>query len=178
MSRRAERLPWRASDKLLTSARDYRRHRARTGPVALVLRKVARLRHIFYSICTSSDIDPNAELGEGLKLPHPNGIVVHAEARIGRDCMIMQQVTIGQRSTKGAPTIGDRVYIGAGAKVLGQISIGDGAAIGANAVVLHDVAPGCTAVGIPARVIANSMGIDPCEVEALSCVSTDKASPQ
>jgi len=86
-------------------------------------------------------------------LPHPNGVVMHRDAVIGVNCMIMQQVTIGQLAEGGAPRLGDGVYVGAGAKVLGEITIGDGASIGANAVVLSDVPPGCTAVGIPARVV-------------------------
>lgn len=67
--------------------------------------------------------------------------------------MIMQQVTIGQTAASLGPKIGMNVYIGAGAKVLGEVTIGDGAQIGANAVVLIDVPANCTAVGVPARVV-------------------------
>ena len=91
-------------------------------------------------------------------LPHPNGVIVHARAVIGDDCLIMQQVTIGQLSDIDAPVIGSRVYIGAGAKILGKVVIGDGARIGANAVVLCDVRANWTAVGIPARLIAPKSG--------------------
>ncbi len=151
---RSVRSPWWASEQLIASVQDYRRHRANPGPLARVLRNWARARHLFFSILTASDIDPNAELGPGLKLPHPNGVVIHQAARVGPDCMIMQQVTIGQLADPEAPVIGRGVYIGAGAKVLGPIVIGDGAAIGANAVVLQNVPAGCTAVGVPAKVIA------------------------
>jgi serine O-acetyltransferase len=65
----------------------------------------------------------------------------------------MQQVTLGQVATAGAPTVCRGAFIGAGAKVLGPIRIGEGARIGANAVVLTDVPDGATAVGIPARII-------------------------
>ena len=106
------------------------------------------------SVVTASDISPHARLGAGLKLPHPNGIVIHDDAVIGEDCMIMQQVTIGQLAEAGAPDIGAHVYIGAGAKVLGAVVVGDRARIGANAVVLADVPAGSTAVGIPARISA------------------------
>jgi serine O-acetyltransferase len=83
-------------------------------------------------------------------MPHPNGIVVHSRAQIGRGVTIMHQVTLGERSPAGKggiPTIGDDVFIGAGAKILGDVSVGHGAVIGANAVVTRDVPPGCTVVG-------------------------------
>lgn len=67
--------------------------------------------------------------------------------------MIMQQVTIGQTAQAGAPIIEAGVYVGAGAKILGNIKIGENARIGANAVVLVDVPPNATAIGVPARVI-------------------------
>ena len=90
-------------------------------------------------------------------LPHPNGVVIHPEARVGVNCMIFQQVTLGTAGhgeAKGrAPVVGGHVDIGAGAKILGGVTIGDHAKIGANAVVLCDVPPGATAVGIPARII-------------------------
>jgi serine O-acetyltransferase len=77
--------------------------------------------------------------------------VMHRDVVIGVNCMVMQQVTIGQLATGGVPRVGDGVYVGAGAKVLGPVELGDGAAVGANAVVLHDVPPRTTVVGIPAR---------------------------
>ncbi len=65
----------------------------------------------------------------------------------------MQQVTLGQTGDSGAPTVEEDAYIGAGAKVIGEITIGARARIGANAVVLKDVPPDATAVGVPARII-------------------------
>jgi serine O-acetyltransferase len=117
------------------------------------MRKFARSRHLFWSIVTQSDIEPRATLGQRLMLPHPNGVVIHEDAVIGDDCMIMQQVTIGMIGDGEVPTIGNNVYIGAGAKIIGKVSVGDGARIGANAVVTQDVPPNCTAVGVPARII-------------------------
>jgi serine O-acetyltransferase len=108
---------------------------------------------MFWSIITQSDIGLEANLGRGLMLPHPNGVVIHEDASIGDDCMIMQQVTVGMIGDGEVPRIGNRVYIGAGAKVIGNVIVGDGARIGANAVVLSDVPPDCTAVGVPARVV-------------------------
>lgn len=96
-------------------------------------------------------------------LPHPYGIVMHPQAVIGNRVTVMQQVTIGgkDRSESIAPMIGDDVYIGAGARVLGDVRIGHGAVIGANAVVTRDIPPGVTVVGAnrivttPPRAVAN-----------------------
>jgi serine O-acetyltransferase len=141
------------SKRVLASIESYQHHRARGGLWHKFMRRVARLRHMFWSIITQSDIALEARLGCGLMLPHPNGVVIHEHARIGDNCMIMQQVTVGMIGDGEVPTIGDHVYIGAGAKIIGKLAIGDGARIGANAVVLRDIPPGCTAVGIPARIL-------------------------
>lgn len=117
------------------------------------MRKVARARHLFWSIITQSDIEPRAALGQRLMLPHPNGVVIHEDAVVGDDCMIMQQVTIGMIGDGEVPTLGNRIYVGAGAKIIGKVKVGDGARIGANAVVTQDVPAGCTAVGVPARLV-------------------------
>lgn len=86
-------------------------------------------------------------------MTHPNGIVIHPQAEVGVNCLILQQVTIGVSSGPGVPSIGGHVDIGAGAKILGNIRIGDHARIGANSVVLQDIPEGATAVGIPAQII-------------------------
>jgi len=81
-------------------------------------------------------------------LPHPMGIVIHRNTRLGDDVVIGHQVTLGGRDlTNAAPNVEDGVYIGAGAKILGGVRIGRGATIGANAVVTKDVPPGATVVG-------------------------------
>jgi len=98
------------------------------------------------------DIVIGQEIEGGLYIAHPISVVIAAE-KIGRNCSIIASVTIGLRNEWAFPVIGDDVFIGAGARVLGGISIGDGARIGANAVVIDNVPPGATAVGIPARVI-------------------------
>jgi serine O-acetyltransferase len=141
------------SYRLLASIEAYQYHCSRSGPWHRMMRKVARGRHLFWSIITQSDIHPEATLGRKLMLPHPNGVVIHEEAVIGDDCMIMQQVTIGMVGEGQVPKIGNRVYIGAGAKVIGKLTVGDDARIGANAVVTKDVPANGTAVGVPARVI-------------------------
>lgn len=88
--------------------------------------------------------------GGGTRLPHLNGIVINDMARIGSDCTIFHQVTIGIASADrraGAPSIGRGVTIGAGAKVVGPVIVGDGATIGANAVITRDVSKNSTVVG-------------------------------
>ena len=115
-----------------------------------------RARHLFWSIVTQSDIEPRATLGRRLMLPHPNGVVIHEDAIVGDDCMIMQQVTIGMIGEGEVPTLGNNIYVGAGAKIIGKVTVGDGARIGANAVVTQDVPAGCTAVGVPAKLIQRS----------------------
>lgn len=142
------------SMRLLNSIRAYQKHRSRRGIWHKIMRRVARLRHLFWSIMTQSDIDPRATLGRRLLLPHPNGIVIHEDAVVGDDCMIMQQVTIGMIGEGCVPKLGSNVYVGAGAKIIGKVIIGDGARIGANAVVVDNVPPNRTAVGVPAKLVA------------------------
>ena len=100
----------------------------------------------------------HAAIGRGLYIGHFGGIIVHPEAVMGERCTIAQGVTIGVLGgpRAGVPRLGDDVYVGAGAKVLGDVSVGDGAIIGANAVVLEDVPAGATAVGVPAMVVVKS----------------------
>jgi serine O-acetyltransferase len=104
-----------------------------------------------------SEIAIAASVGRGLYIPHPYGIVV-GECQIGDDVTILQNVTIGKRSRAagGIPIIQDRVYLAAGAVIVGDLTIGQGANVGANAVVLGDIPPGVTAVGAPARPMGRS----------------------
>jgi len=117
--------------------------------VHLVLAKLAEM------LCGVT-IGVSAKIGRRLVIEHSGAIVVHGQAVIGDDCIIRQGVTIGnQRQTRPleAPHIGNRVNIGAGAKILGAVRVGDDADIGANAVVIRDVPAGTLAVGVPARII-------------------------
>ncbi len=97
-------------------------------------------------------------VGRGFRIDHFGGIVISGFASFGQGCVIRNGVTVGLRriDEPSAPTIGNYVDIGAGAKVLGPITIGDHAVIGANAVVLDDVPSHAIAVGIPARIIAGT----------------------
>jgi serine O-acetyltransferase len=104
------------------------------------------------TICCNCIIGRGAEFGPGLVLIHATGVVINGRVRGGANVHIEHQVTIGAERRQ-SPVIGDDVFIGAGAKILGAVTIGDGARIGANAVVLNDVPAHSTAVGVPARVV-------------------------
>ncbi|HEV8631348.1 MAG TPA: serine O-acetyltransferase [Thermoanaerobaculia bacterium] len=98
---------------------------------------------------TGVEIGPGAQIGTGLMIVHGTGLVIGGWARIGRNAILLQGVTIGSPSPghrEAMPVIGDDVFIGAGAKVIGPISIGDGCFIGVNAVVAQDVPAGSRVV--------------------------------
>ena len=104
---------------------------------------------------TGIEIHPGAQIGRRFFIDHGMGVVIGETAEIGDDVMLYHDVTLGGRSLnrgKRHPTLGDRVTVGAGAKVLGPVWVGDDVQIGANAVVVKDVPPGAVAVGIPARI--------------------------
>jgi serine O-acetyltransferase len=143
---------WCPSRSLLASIRAYQRHASTRSPLGGILRRVAVLRHRFWSAVTGCDIPVNTRIEGGLLIPHPNGIVVHPDCVIGPNCLLLQQVTLGTSRT-GVPTLGGHVDVGAGAKIIGGIRLGDDCVVGANAVVISDVVPGATVVGIPAMVM-------------------------
>ncbi len=103
---------------------------------------------------TGAEIKAAARIGPGLEIKHPVGIVVGAGVLIGKDCTLLQGVTLGEKyspdDTHLYPILGNNVTICAGAAVLGQASIGDRALVGAHAVVVRDVPAGARAVGAPA----------------------------
>ncbi len=110
---------------------------------------VSRLNLMLHGL----DIPASVEIGPGLYIAHPVGTVVMAR-RIGARASLISSITIGMRSVPIFPVLGDDVFVGAGARILGDIVIGDKASIGANAVVMKSVPPGATAVGVPARILS------------------------
>jgi serine O-acetyltransferase len=142
---------WAPSRSLLASIRAYQRHGASKAWWSTLPKLAAILRHRFWSVVTGADIPLNCNLGGGLLLPHPNGVVTHHDALIGPNCLLFQQVTLAL-GKGGAPRLEGHVDVGAGAKILGPVSIGSHAKIGANAVVLSNVPSGATAVGVPAQI--------------------------
>ncbi|MCK9923658.1 serine O-acetyltransferase [Frankia sp. AgPm24] len=108
---------------------------------------------------TGAEIHPGAQVGDGVFIDHATGVVIGETAEVGNDVTIYHGVTLGGTSlepTKRHPTIGDRVVIGAGAKVLGPFTVGADSRIGANAVVVRKVPPGAVVVGVPGQIITRS----------------------
>ncbi len=117
-------------------------------------------------IITGIEIHPKAQIGNRFFIDHGEGVVIGETTIIGDDVLIYQQVTLGGTGNehgKRHPTIGNNVIIGAGAKILGNITIGDNTRVGAGSVVVDDVPEHCTVVGVPGRVVQqkfmNSDGI-------------------
>ena len=107
-------------------------------------------------IITGIEIHPKAQIGNRFFIDHGEGVVIGETTIIGDDVLIYQQVTLGGTGNehgKRHPTIGNNVIIGAGAKVLGNITIGDNTRVGAGSVVVENVPEHCTVVGVPGRVV-------------------------
>jgi serine O-acetyltransferase len=110
---------------------------------------------------TGVEIHPAASIGRRFFIDHGMGVIIGETAVLGDDVLLYQGVTLGgtgNESGKRHPTLGDRVVVGAGAKVLGNIRIGSDTRVGANSVVLHDVPPHSTVVGIPGKVVRRRKG--------------------
>jgi serine O-acetyltransferase len=120
-------------------------------------RLLARALGELTRILTGVDIHPGAVLGTGLFIDHATGVVIGETAEVGEDVTIFHGVTLGgtgAETGKRHPTIGDRVTIGAGAKVLGPIKVGDDSRIGANSVVVKEVPSSAVVVGVPGQIIS------------------------
>lgn len=124
-----------------------------------ILYKILKL---LSQILTGIDLPCEVQIGRRLTIEHFGDIIISGDTVIGDDVVIRNGVTIGLRRTgiAGAPIIGDRVDIGAGAKILGTIRIGNDVAIGANAVVLQDVPDNSLAVGVPAIIKTRKIASD------------------
>jgi serine O-acetyltransferase len=112
-------------------------------------------RHYVYKYGIS--IPYITKIGSGLVIGHFSGIFVSEKSVIGKNCTIAQGVTVGKANrgkNKGYPTIGDNVYIGAGAKIIGKVKVGDNVAIGANCVVTKDVPDNAVVAGVPGKIIS------------------------
>jgi serine O-acetyltransferase len=136
--------------KLLKSVRDWQRAKAIPGLSGKVRAWAASKRHAFWTVLSGAEIPLTTCIGGGVLIPHPNGIVIHPDSIIGPNCLIFQQVTLGTNNS-APPRLDGHVDVGAGAKILGNVTVGRHARVGANAVVISDVPAGATVVGIPAR---------------------------
>src|SRR5262245_20492865 len=120
------------------------------------LRWLARWNSHVARWLTGIEIHPGARIGRRFFIDHGMGVVIGETAEIGDDVTLYHGVTLGGTSwNKGKrhPTLGNNVVVGAGAKILGPIHVGENGKVGSNAVVVRDVPAGCTAVGIPARIV-------------------------
>ena len=130
-------------------------HRLWCGDYLLLGRFVSTVARML----TGVDIHPGATLGPGLFIDHALGVVIGETAEVGEDVTLFQGVTLGGTSLvpgKRHPSLGDRVTVGAGAKILGPIEIGHDSRIGANAVVVRPVPPSSVVVGVPGQIISRS----------------------
>ncbi|MGI0523738.1 serine O-acetyltransferase [Rhizobium giardinii] len=119
---------------------------------------VNRIMQKFIEVTCGIHLPESTAIGRRLNIEHFGGIIVHGHCVIGDDVTIRQGVTLGNKGAgnlAGAPRIGNRVDIGAGAKIIGNVTIGDDVRIGANAVVLTDIPSHSLAVGVPARVVSD-----------------------
>lgn len=138
----------------------YRFGRWRYGVKVPIIRKFFSLIYKFsfklVQILTGIELPCEVPVGRNFRIDHFGDIIISGYASFGDDCILRNGVTVGLKNveTKAAPQIGNRVNIGAGAKILGPIHVGDNVDIGANSVVINDVPDNSIAVGIPARILA------------------------
>lgn len=145
-----------------TSRRSLLKTCATDGTAAMVLyrmmqacerRRLSALSMVFNKLTAFAGdciIGRGADFGPGFVLVHSNGVVINTSVRGGSNVFLEHQVTIGAERQQ-SPVLGDNVFVGAGAKIIGAVRIGSDVRIGANAVVIADVPSGATAVGVPAR---------------------------
>ncbi|MBR1424117.1 serine O-acetyltransferase [bacterium] len=117
---------------------------------------IPRMISYFTRIITGIEIHPAAKIGRRFFIDHGEGIVIGETAIVGDDVLMYQQVTLGgtgKETGKRHPTVGNNVILGAGAKILGNITIGDNSRVGAGSVVINDVPEHSTVVGVPGRIV-------------------------
>jgi serine O-acetyltransferase len=131
------------------------RYQIRWRAVRAPFSALYKILKVLSEILTGVELPCETVVGRRFRIDHFGGIIISGDAVFGDDCIVRNGVTVGLRNTgeSGSPILGDRVDVGAGAKILGAIRIGDDVAIGANAVVLTDVPSNSIAVGIPARIL-------------------------
>ena len=131
----------------------------------LYIKKIPILPKIFYRLIyffNNCHVHYATEIGKGSLLAYGGiGVVIHKNAVIGCNCVIESNVTIGGRNNNSnVPVIGNNVFIGTGARILGDVHIGDNTIIGANAVVLNDVPARCSVAGVPAKILHRNINLD------------------
>ena len=127
-------------------------------PIALIRIPLKLFSFVSVKWCVvfmEMDLDPQATIGGGLYIGHIGGVHINPGAVLGRNCDVAHRVTIGASAMgrKGAPVVGDDVYIGTGATLVGKIKIGNGAKISANTLVISNIPAGATVMGVPGRIV-------------------------
>ncbi len=127
-------------------------------PTAILRVPLKILSFLFTKFCVvfmEMDIDPQAKIGGGLYIGHIGGVHINPGAILGRNCDLAHRVTIGASAMgrQGIPVIGDEVYIGTGAVLVGKIKVGNKAKIAANTLVMTNVPEGATVMGVPGRIV-------------------------
>jgi len=148
----------------------------RSRPVKRILLGLAVVSQKLVEIMTGISLPYKATIGAGLHIGHFGGIIIHPDIVMGENCNISQGVTLGiagRKGRRGVPRIGNRVYIGPNAVVVGPIQIGDDAMVGANSLVNRDVEGHTTVMGVPATFINNFGSADYLELDA-----NDPAEPE
>ena len=145
------------------------------------LNLLAGIVSLLVQVTTGITLPGGAKIGPGLHVPHTGLIVVNSRTVIGANCTLAHGVTIGHRSggrdaAAGSPSIGDRVYIGPGAAVMGPITIGDDALIGVGAIVTRSVPPRGVVAGNPARLLSRQGSFDLIEYPGMHSDSARLAS--
>lgn len=126
----------------------------RFPPLRWLTSKIYGLNMFLILISSGIRLHREAIIGKDLHLIHSGNIHIHPATVIGDRCGIQHDVTLGNNmNRKGVPKVGNDVYIGTGATILGPVTIGDGARIAANSLIISDVPPGATAIGVPARIM-------------------------
>jgi len=122
-------------------------------PFRFVASKMYAVGRVLTTMITHIHLERNTKIGKDIHFIHGGVVHIHDKCVIGDRCGIMHGVTLGAATNDGVPTVGDDVFIGANAVILGRVKIGNGARIAANALVLSDVPPGFTAIGNPAKMV-------------------------
>ena len=134
------------------------------GLARLVLRPLYCVLYVWARNVYGIELPATAVVGRRLRFSHQSGIVIHTHARIGDDCVIRQNVTIGAPNVQNlaaAPVLGDRVELGAGAAIIGRVTVGDGVRIGPNAVVMSNVPAGSTVFAPNSRTVRLAVRVKP-----------------
>ncbi len=147
------------------------RYTIRWRPLRLPFSFLYKVLRFFSEMLLGIELPSETVIGRRFVIEHIGGIVISGDAVFGDDCIIRNGVTVGlrNRGIRGSPQIGNRVDIGAGAKLLGPIQVGDDCAIGANSVVLCDVPARSIAVGVPAHVLPRKDLQVPSQDEITKC---------